>query len=646
MTKQRELRDYQTRALTQLNELWVDGHLRQTLVLPCGTGKTVVAAALIAEHQPHVTIMLVPTVHLLTQTIDVLAPSLTGTRFVAACSRARLADEDVPDTVRTEADVPEVADQTSEADLAAAQGNRVTTDSDEIAAVLRDPTPVVVVGTYASIPALATALHHTAPADLLICDEAHHTTGPATKAWAAPLSDTLMPARRRLFMTATTRIVIAPDDAPEHGEDPVDVVSMDDIETYGPHVAPLSFRDAITAGYLSDYRIGVIAVAHADAAHAISAAHARGDRIDARAAAAQLALLNYMRQHTKLRSIMVFHNSIEESYLWAQQMRKVAAIEGDHVRVDHVDGTSDHRHRSAALNALADPARTSIVTNCRLFAEGVDVPALDAVMFAGPRTSGPDIVQIVGRAIRPHPSGPDHKALIILPVLEAPADPTPIDVKVARTAHLAAWQVLTTLAEEDDYINAALLSWRASIESDREPDDHAHRVTIDTSLLDAVSANDFRLRLVKRTTSHYVLTAQKLAAFANSPGGHANPPRAYHSPDGYPLGQRVHDTKQAYRAGRLPDRIAALFTRIDGFTFASTRSRTPRRSIDDWIDLIAAHTTKTGIRTVHRWEKTTDPVTGESAPIGIWLHDNATKRGYLTGTQRDNLAAAATIPTR
>ncbi|WP_347956233.1 hypothetical protein [Gordonia aichiensis] len=232
-----------------------------------------------------------------------------------------------------------------------------------------------------------------------------------------------------------------------------------------------------------------------------------------------------------------------------------------------------------------------------------------------------------------------------MPVLDRSADSSPIDVKVARTSHLAAWQVLTTLAEEDDYVNEALLAWRAGIEASTDPDERTlKRLTIDTRLLDEVGTDDFRIRLIKRTTSHYVLTARKLAVFANSAGGHANPPAAYVTADGYPLGQRVREVKASFRQGRLPARIDALFEAIPGFTFAQTSNRAPRRSIDDWITLVATHTTKTRIKTVHRWEKTTDPATGQSAPIGVWLHDKATKRGYLTEVQRQQLEAVAVVP--
>lgn len=637
-----ELRDYQQESCTRLQELLDDGHDRQTLVLPCGTGKTVVAGALIAARPVPLTVVLVPTVHLLSQTIERLSEQVAA-RFLAVCSPRRLSEDDVPADIRAEADTDSAS---SEAELAEQAGERVTTDPDQIVAEIRRPGPLVIVGTYASCAAIAAALQATTPADLLICDEAHHTTGPAAKAWAAPLDQTRVPARRRLFMTATTRIVVPPDGSISDIDDAdLDVYSMDDVDVYGPHVAPLSFRAAISAGYLSDYQIAVVAISSRAAADAVSAAHARGDNIDAYAAAAQLALLQHLNTNPGLRSILVFHNRIDQSRRWARQMRRLAGITGTDIRVDHLDGSSDPRHRTAALNALDDPGRVSIVTNCRLFSEGVDVPALDAVMFAGPRTSGPEIVQIVGRAIRPHPSGPDHKALIIVPVLERPGDDSPIDVKVAQSSHLAAWQVLTTLAEEDDYVNEALLSQRLQIDSAEPREQDTSRVTIDTSMLDTVEASDFQLRLVRRTTSHYLLTARKLAVFVNEPGGHTNPPAAYQSPDGYPLGRRVREVRAAYRRGRLPQRIIDIYEKIPGWTWTTSKSR-PVRSVDDWIGLIAAHTAASTIRTVHEWEKTSDPATGQPAPIGKWLYRVADGKVTLSAQQRERLASVVTIPGR
>lgn len=129
-------------------------------------------------------------------------------------------------------------------------------------------------------------------------------------------------------------------------------------------------------------------------------------------------------------------------------------------------------------------------------------------------------------------------------------------------------------------------------------------------MLDHISAADFQLRIIRRTTSHYVLTAQKLAVFVASPGGHPNPPGAYQSPDGYPLGRRVREVRAAYRSGRLPKRIVDMYEKIPGWAWTST-TRRPTRSVDDWIDLIAGHTAATGIGTVHEWEKTRDPT-----PVG------------------------------
>lgn len=628
-----ELRDYQQRALEHLEGLYASGHPRATLVLPCGTGKTIVAAHLVAtlhHKRRSLTVMLVPTVDLLSQTIDRIATSISAATFLAVCSNQALSVDDMP--------IP-----TTEVAEAHALGEPVTTDPEAVADVLRSSRHLVVVATYASVGVVIEAVTNTArTVDLLICDEAHRTAGFTSKAWGKPLDNTLLPAHRRLFMTATTRIVTAPESLPEDA-DPTDwqVVSMDSVADYGPHVAPLSFRDAINQGYLSDYRIAVVAVTDTDVYRQMGRAHSGGGHFDARTAAAQVAILNYAQRHQYLRSILAFHSSIAASKQWSRELRQVAdhgAYDLDAANVVHVDGESAPAQRTRARNVLADSDALGVVSNCKLFAEGVDVPALDAVLFAGPRTSSPDIVQIVGRAMRPHPGGKDRKALIILPVIDNVDDASPIDVKVARSTHLAAWQVLTTLAEDDEVANYALVQWRSYTENPEETLP-VNTVAIDTSLIPDTAADSFRLRLVRRTTSHYILTAHKLTEFF-SRTGHANPPAAYVTADGYPLGQRIRHTRVADSEGRLPPRIRAMFDAVPGWRWTAA-SRTLRRTPDEWIDLIETHVQQTGIRTVHAWEKTKDDH-GQHAKIGDWLHN--LHRHKLTTEQRTRLAQVVNVP--
>lgn len=622
------LRQYQRTALEHLQVLYADEHARATLTLPCGLGKTVVAGHLIGNKH-RLTVMFVPTVDLLKQTVSRLSEIATTAHYVSVCSPAAVAGEDD--------DVPAGVSQTQ---IANWTGSSATTDPDEVATIMSGPGQIVVVSTYASAPVIAEALEAARTSiDLLICDEAHRTAGFATKSWAQPLADTFTPARKRLFMTATTKVVTVaeePTDATESAA--VAVLSMESIADYGVQVSPISFRQGINEGWLSDYRIAVVGVGNAAVADLVDNYKPSGSaEMNLAYAATQLALLRYLKTH-QLRSILVFHNSIADSKRWSTQMSDIADYHGIDLEVLHVDGTSGSDQRDYALAALETTDRITVVSNCKVFAEGVDVPGIDAILFAAPRTSSPDIVQIVGRAIRPHPRGRDRKALIIVPVLESVHDSSPIDVKASRTGFYAAWQVLTTLAEEDEYVNNALVQWRGLTAGDSAvPTDPAPEpiIDLDTDLLDAFTESDvFRFHIVHRTTSHHVLTATKLRAFYNRTG-RSNPGPAYVGPDNYPLGKRVQATRQAKRAGVLPARVADLFTSLPGWQWNPGGAST-RRTPDQWIDLVEQHILTTNIHVVHRWERTTDPATGSPVAIGEWLHKSGRLRS-LTAAQRDRV---------
>jgi len=619
------LHEYQDSGLDQLISLYDNGHRRLTLNLPCGTGKTVVAAHLISSLEAQRTVVFVPTVHLLSQTLRRLAVDNPGAAVLAVCSPASLDVDELP-----------------EAAQAFAIEQPVTTDPDAIAhAISTSPGQLIVAATYASSSAVSEATQLTNTTwDLLICDEAHRTAGMHDKAWALPLNDRQFPARRRLFMTATTRVItVDSDNLPEGLDaDDVHIVSMDSVTDYGPHIAPLTFRDAIDQKYLSDYEIAVVAVAHDDVIKALRASQkTRPTPADISGAAAQLALLHTASTDPHLRSVLAFHNRIEQSRSWTAQLGRIAQASDSGIDVQnfHIDGATAPSWRSRAINALADPGQgLTVVSNCKVFAEGVDVPALDAVMFAAPRSSGTDIVQIIGRAIRTHPDG-TRKALIILPVLDYDDDSVDVDTKVARTGHLAAWQVLTALAEQDEMLHASLLQWREHIEHDA-PAPEKSPIRIDTSMLAAGAHLPFTLRAISRASSPHVLTATKLKDF-HARYGHTRP-RHGHLFDGYPLAQRCSAARAAYKAHRLHPRIASMFEQVPGWEWTAN-TRPHQRTPAEWIALVEHFVAKTGIHAVHRSAWVTAPDTGARANIGEWLHTKARRKNYLTPGESDQLQA-------
>ena len=232
---------------------------RGRLILPCGTGKSVVAlwiAERVADRGGRV-LYLVPSIALMGQTMRHWArrraPDIPH-RYIGICSdtRAGRSDED--------ADLAELA-------------MPVTTDPQRIGAQLEGDHPeamTVVFCTYQSLPLVAGAQAEGAPEfDLVICDEAHRTTGIATGDKGSHFTlvhdDEAVPADKRLYMTATPRLYTesVKTKAVERaatGRD-IDVFSMDDEDLYGPEFYRMGYADAVEGGYLSDYQVLVIAIA-------------------------------------------------------------------------------------------------------------------------------------------------------------------------------------------------------------------------------------------------------------------------------------------------------------------------------------------------------------------------------------------------
>ncbi|MFL0579596.1 DEAD/DEAH box helicase family protein [Dietzia sp. 179-F 9C3 NHS] len=623
-----ELRPYQRQAVDEAHALYGAGHRRVTVALPCGTGKTLVTATVLAGHER--VVVFVPTVALLAQTVAAYQQLTPGRRLVAVCSARASVDRYAGDVDRDELELGDLGD--------ALAGVEPTTDPQEIAAAVCSPSPVTVVSTYASAPVVAEAAESAGVRwDLVVCDEAHRTAGAVDKAWALPLDEERFPAERRLFTTATTRMVSPPED--EEGGQPVEVASMDDPALYGPVFAPLTVRQAIDGGWLADYQVAVVAVQDSAVAEVIAQAKRDGHLLDRDAAAAQLALLRAADTHPDLDSVLVFHNRVAHSRAWCAQMRALAGLDpaARETRVFHIDAGSAPGHRTAALNALAHPhGRLSVVSNCRVLAEGIDVPSLAAVLLAAPRTSSPDITQIVGRALRRHPEHPERKALIVLPVVQDVGDTADVDTQVARTGYVAAWQVLTALAEDDPLLYTALLQIRAAADLGQPaPTAATQRVQLDAGLLPANLADGFALNVMSRTTSGLASTAYRLADYYARTGS-ASPKTSYVTADGFPLGRRVSDARRSYRQGRLHPRLVELFEQIPGFTWASRRGR--QASTVEWmLDLVERHTQITGVRTIQLWETTRDPETGRRIQIGRWVHEPP----KLTEHQRHRLDALA-----
>src|SRR6266545_980531 len=404
------LRGYQEEAVAAIVEGFT-AQSRGTVVAACGTGKTLVSAYA-AQHlvDEGLVVVACPSLPLIAQTLREF------TRFgIAAGALAVCSDDTVADAAVHVSDLP----------------CPVTTDPGRIAAWLRTGSPGerrLMLVTHLSADAAGQGLREAGvAAGLLVVDEAHRTAGWAGKRARFLHSDAGLAARRRLYLTATPRVLTGGGRGPRQ-----DMLSMDDVDTFGRRLYTYPFADAIADGWLDDYRLAVVGITHEEALAALRAVgdspSADGEDRLIRAAVVQTALARAAVEFG-LRRIMVFCPWIRDSQHFAATLEAtVARLPADQrpkgrLTSIHVDSTQSNATRQAALDLLAEPPDDgwTVLSNARCLAEGVDVPAVDAVVFTAPKRSQIDIVQAVGRALRRNPQG-SGIATILVPVL-LPDDP-------------------------------------------------------------------------------------------------------------------------------------------------------------------------------------------------------------------------------
>jgi len=546
------LRGYQEEAVAAIVEGFT-AQSRGTVVAACGTGKTLVSAYA-AQHlvDEGLVVVACPSLPLIAQTLREF------TRFgIAAGALAVCSDDTVADAAVHVSDLP----------------CPVTTDPGRIAAWLRTGSPGerrLMLVTHLSADAAGQGLREAGvAAGLLVVDEAHRTAGWAGKRARFLHSDAGLAARRRLYLTATPRVLTGGGRGPRQ-----DMLSMDDVDTFGRRLYTYPFADAIADGWLDDYRLAVVGITHEEALAALRAVgdspSADGEDRLIRAAVVQTALARAAVEFG-LRRIMVFCPWIRDSQHFAATLEAtVARLPADQrpkgrLTSIHVDSTQSNATRQAALDLLAEPPDDgwTVLSNARCLAEGVDVPAVDAVVFTAPKRSQIDIVQAVGRALRRNPQG-SGIATILVPVL-LPDDPNCGGVDLGEWETVC--QVVRALRAHDDGLATALDMQRARVRPDgggdpgsddeqpvlppqvvtRLPD--SHQVL---GLLDHIT-----VRVLQGATSDWWVGYGALVRFHRQ-HGHVNVPWQ-HVQDGVNLYDWIAKRRAEDKKGKLaPDRRAAL----------------------------------------------------------------------------------------
>ena len=412
---------------------------RGKLIMPCGSGKSLTAWWIAQKLESRTIVIAVPSLALIRQTLKVWLRETTANKqavdWICICS-----DESAG---RVERDDTAVLRQ----DL----GVPCLTNSKEIAAWLKRKHSglTIVFTTYQSGEALAKAARSAKfTFDLGIMDEAHKTVGDGEKLFSHLLHDKNLPIRRRLFMTATERRYAGQSDT---------VLSMDDPAVYGETFHLLSFKRAMEYDppILCDYKIISITVSRDEVAELISKnKFVRPDKgqwneeIEADMLASLIALRKAMQKYP-IQHAVSFHGSIQRAELFKTHNDTFTQTFRDYGELEtfHVSGKTPTGTRARVISDYARAER-ALITNARCLTEGVDVPGIDCVLFADPRRSAVDIVQAVGRALRPAPN--KQFGYIIVPILHD-SDATADDIFKSP----AFKEILTTLralAANDDRI--------------------------------------------------------------------------------------------------------------------------------------------------------------------------------------------------
>ncbi|MEU1056844.1 Helicase associated domain protein [Streptomyces sp. NPDC005876] len=417
-----KLRDHQIEAVAAIvrgldippGGIPVNG-LRGQVHAACGTGKTIIAAASAKRLVPKGRIlMLVPTLDLLTQTVQAWRAAGHTGPAVAVCSL-----QDDPELWNLK-----VRSTTNPVQLALWHGQG----------------PVTIFGTYASLGVLAEAFEgaygqQLAPMDLTVVDEAHRTSGLMGKAWADVHNQGVIPSHRRLYLTATPRIweERLNREVAEGVRDPLPremAASMDDEKVFGPVLYKLSLASAVSRGLLARYQIIVLELQDpvvtperlmGEDRHT---EEVRGQRLGA----LQAALLHTMAQHN-LQTCITFHHRTMEAQAYAEGLERVAAkLHADQpqkypakIWADWLCGEHVPERRRGVLGGFGSTALRAVLSNCRVLGEGVDIRAVDSVALLDPKGAPHDIVQAIGRALRQKP-GQGKVASLIVPVFLQPGE--------------------------------------------------------------------------------------------------------------------------------------------------------------------------------------------------------------------------------
>jgi predicted helicase len=481
---QRELRDHQKDALSNTHEHFKEAN-RGKLIMACGTGKTFTSLR-IAENEAGndgLVLFLVPSIALLGQTLrEWLAFAKEPIKPICICSDSQITKEK-----KYNDDV----DTTSVIDLALPASTNVKNIVKQFRKHHDDKTKgmTVVFSTYQSIDVIAEAQKVIDKDiqnvfDLIICDEAHRTTGVSLSkedesAFTKVHDNNILEAKKRLYMTATPRLY-SDKSKSKAAQNEALIASMDDESLYGKEVYRIGFGEAVEKDLLTDYKVIILTLNDKDIPLSLQKSITQGHSIETDDVSRLVGCINafskqihgdedfikvsdpstmqravaFCQNINVSKNITNAFNDISDEYIETKPVSERKDLVS--VESQHIDGAMSALERDGLLSWLKeehDSTECRVLTNVRCLSEGVDVPSLDAVLFLSARNSQVDVVQSVGRVMR-KAEGKKY-GYIVIPVV-VPSDADAKEALDSDDRFKVVWTVLNALRAHDDRFNATI----------------------------------------------------------------------------------------------------------------------------------------------------------------------------------------------
>ncbi|WP_423749524.1 type ISP restriction/modification enzyme [Helicobacter pylori] len=482
---------HQTEAIEKTKEYFSDPkNARGKLIMACGTGKTYTSLKIMEALDPKITLFLAPSIALLSQTFREYAQEKSEPFYASiVCSDDKVGkskDEDNDDIKFSE--------------LPLKPSTRLEYILSVYEKAQKENKRFIIFSTYQSALRIKEAQEAGLnEIDLIICDEAHRTVGAMyssnerddKNAFTLCHSDENIKATKRLYMTATPKVYSESSKAKAKEKDNV-IYSMDDAETFGEEIYTLNFERAIALDLLTDYKVIILAVRSENLSGVTNSVNQKISQLEAKGTKLDKKLINNefvckivgthkglakqdlivlddenkedndlknkadtfvsQRAISFCKSINTSKN-IKDSFetimeCYDEELKK-KSFKNLKITIDHVDGTMNCKERLEKLEELNqfEPNTCKVLSNARCLSEGVDVPALDSVIFFDGKSAMVDIIQAVGRVMRKAKN--KKRGYIILPIALKESEIKNLDEAVKNTNFQNIWKVLKALRSHD-----------------------------------------------------------------------------------------------------------------------------------------------------------------------------------------------------